>query len=81
MLTSLDQCGRPGRQDRGLRQVQASRFRNAAARAGIVIGALATIGLITAGVMAGVAAKNLVDTCRDLGPGQHVVHGVTYTCG
>lgn len=56
-------------------------FRNGAALAGIVIGSLATIGLVVAGVVAGVTAKNLIDTCSDLGPGQHMVHGVTYTYG
>jgi len=56
-------------------------FKNGAALAGIVVGAITTLGVLTAGITAGVAATSLVSTCQDLGPGQHVVNGVTYTCG
>ncbi|MET0694014.1 MAG: DUF4190 domain-containing protein [Propionibacteriaceae bacterium] len=56
-------------------------FKNGVAIAGIVIGLLTTIGLLVGGVVAGVAAKSLVDTCSELGSGTHVVNGVTYTCG
>jgi hypothetical protein len=56
-------------------------FKNGAALAGIVIGAITTLGVLSVAIVGGVAAKSLVDTCKDLGPGQHVVDGVTYTCG
>ena len=56
-------------------------FKNGAALAGIVVGAITTLGILTAGIAAGVAATSLVNTCQDLGPGTHVVNGVTYTCG
>jgi hypothetical protein len=56
-------------------------FRNGAALAGIVIGLVTTLGLVTASVVGGLAAKSVLDTCRELGPGQHVVNGITYTCG
>ncbi|GAB2986299.1 hypothetical protein [Frigoribacterium salinisoli] len=51
------------------------------ALAGIIISIvvlLLTIGGIVAGV-AGVSA--VVEACGELGPGTHVVDGVTYTCG
>lgn len=56
-------------------------FRNGPALAGIVVGSIATVALLASGVFAGVAAKSVLDTCRDLGPGEHSVNGVTYTCG
>jgi hypothetical protein len=37
--------------------------------------------LTVAFIVAGVAgASALLETCQDLGPGTHVVDGVTYTC-
>jgi hypothetical protein len=56
-------------------------FRNGAALAGIVVGAITTLGVQPAGIAAGVAATSVFYTCQDLGPGTHVVNGVTYTCG
>jgi hypothetical protein len=56
-------------------------FKNGVALAGIVIGAITTLGVLSVAIVGGVAAKGLVDTCTELGPGQHVVNGVTYTCG
>ena len=56
-------------------------FKNGAAVAGIIVGAITTLGVLTAGIVGGIAATSLVSTCQDLGPGQHVVNGVTYTCG
>ncbi len=47
----------------------------------MVIGAVLTVGASIGGVAAVLAATSLVDTCADLGPGTHVVEGVTYTCG
>ena len=55
-------------------------FRNTAAKAGIIIGAITTAAVLTSGIAAGVAAKGLVDQCQELGPGVHQVDGVTYTC-
>ena len=43
-------------------------FKNGAALAGIVVGAITTLGILTAGIAAGVAATSLVNTCQDLGP-------------
>jgi len=56
-------------------------FKNGAALAGIIVGTITTLGVLTAGIVGGIAATSLVSTCQDLGPGQHVVNGVTYTCG
>jgi hypothetical protein len=56
-------------------------FKNTPALAGIVVGIITTVGILTAGIAGGLAATSLVSTCADLGPGQHVVNGVTYTCG
>jgi hypothetical protein len=50
------------------------------ALAGIIISIvvlLLTIAFIVAGI---VGASALVGACQDLGPGTHVVDGVTYTC-
>lgn len=55
-------------------------FRNVPALVGMVVGSLGTIAVVIALVVGGVAAKGLVDTCQDLGPGSHTVNGVTYTC-
>ena len=55
-------------------------FRNVPALVGIIVGVLSTVAVVVALVVGGVAAKGLVDTCRDLGPGTHTVNGVTYTC-
>ena len=56
-------------------------FKNTAALAGIVVGTITTLGVLTATVAGVVAATSLAGTCADLGPGTHVVNGVTYTCG
>jgi hypothetical protein len=56
-------------------------FKNGIALAGIVIGIITTLGILTAGVAGGIGAMHVVSVCRDLGPGEHHVNGVTYTCG
>jgi len=56
-------------------------FKNGIALAGIVVGALTTVGIIAASIAAGLGAMHLVQVCSDLGPGEHLVNGVTYTCG
>ena len=56
-------------------------FRNGIALGGIVVGAIMTVLAIGGGIALAVTAGSLVSACSDLGPGQHVVNGVTYTCG
>ena len=56
-------------------------FKNTAALAGIIIGAITTVGVLTATIAGVAGVASLASTCADLGPGQHVVNGVTYTCG
>jgi hypothetical protein len=56
-------------------------FKNTPALAGIIVGIITTVGILTASIAGGIAATSLVSTCADLGPGQHVLNGVTYTCG
>ena len=63
------------------RRSKSAGFRNNPALAGIVIGAVLTVGALIGGVAAVLTATSLVNTCADLGPGTHVVEGVTYTCG
>lgn len=49
--------------------------------AGIII-SIVVLLLTIAGIVAVVAGVSaVVDACQDLGPGTHVVDGVTYTCG
>ncbi|ROS52450.1 hypothetical protein [Frigoribacterium sp. PhB118] len=48
--------------------------------AGIII-SIVVLLLTIAGIIAAiVGASTLLETCADLGPGTHVVDGVTYTC-
>lgn len=48
--------------------------------AGIII-SIVVLLLTIAGIVAGIiGATALVGACQDLGPGTHVVDGVTYTC-
>jgi len=69
----------------GLSQSKKSGMSNGMALAGIilsasfmVIGAILLFFLVIAG--AGAVSK-FVETCERLGPGEHYVDGVTYTCG
>jgi hypothetical protein len=56
-------------------------FKNTPALVGIIIGAIGTvIGTIVAIVLI-VAAAALASQCAELGPGVHVVNGVTVACG
>jgi len=63
------------------RKSKGAGFKNGIALAGIVIGILTTLGILTAVVVGGLGAMHVVQACQDLGPGTHVVDGVTYTCG
>lgn len=51
------------------------------ALAGTIIGAIGTLILIGLIVVAGLGVATLLEQCADLGPGEHYVDGVTYTCG
>ncbi|WP_344801268.1 hypothetical protein [Microlunatus ginsengisoli] len=64
-----------------LRRSKRAGFGNVPAMIGAIVGGLATLGVLVAIVVGGLAIGSAVDACRDLGPGQHVVNGVTYTCG
>jgi hypothetical protein len=55
-------------------------FTNRPAIAGAVVGGIATIAVLASIVVGALAIGGVVDACHDLGPGQHVVNGVTYTC-
>ncbi len=52
-------------------------MKNGFALAGIIIGAVITVGLITLFV---VGITNVVQTCAELGSGVHERNGITYTC-
>lgn len=55
--------------------------RTGAAIAGIVIGALFTIGMIIGAVTLISVMSQLFSVCANLGPGVWEVGGMTYTCG
>lgn len=68
-----------------LNQSKKAGFKNGPAKAAIilsiifmVIGLIVGIILITSGAA---LFGNIAQMCADLGPGEHVVDGVTYTCG
>ncbi len=67
-----------------LNQSKKAGFKNGPAKAAIIISiVLMVIGIIVAiALIAGGAALfgNLAQICADLGPGEHTVDGVTYTC-
>ncbi|OUM42638.1 DUF4190 domain-containing protein [Arthrobacter sedimenti] len=52
-------------------------MKNGLALAGIIIGAVITVGLITLFV---VGITSVVQTCTELGSGVHERNGITYTC-
>ncbi|GAB4084245.1 hypothetical protein GCM10028784_08750 [Myceligenerans cantabricum] len=59
-------------------------FQNGMAKAGIIVSiVLMALGIIV-GVVVGIvgagAIGQLAEVCADLGPGDHVVDGVTYNC-
>ncbi|MCA5893313.1 DUF4190 domain-containing protein [Isoptericola sp. NEAU-Y5] len=53
---------------------------NGVALAGIIVSALVLLGTIVLSVVVGTLLGHVVETCGDLGPGEHYVDGVTYTC-
>ncbi|HET9648761.1 MAG TPA: hypothetical protein VFP34_11070 [Microlunatus sp.] len=64
-----------------LRRSSRAGFRNRPALAGVIIGLLVTVLTVTMIIVGVAAIGGVVHACRELGPGQHVVNGVTYTCG
>jgi hypothetical protein len=65
----------------GLMKSKKANMSNGIAVAGIVISAISVIAGVLISVMLVGAATTLVAQCADLGPGSHVVNGVTITCG
>ncbi|GEB46677.1 hypothetical protein [Microbacterium testaceum] len=55
-------------------------YKNTPALIGIIVGAvLVVVGIVVAIILVSVFA-GIFAACGDLGPGQHYVDGVTYTC-
>ncbi|WP_145978679.1 hypothetical protein [Granulicoccus phenolivorans] len=59
---------------------KAAGFKNTLATVGIIIGAVFLLGQIIGGIVMGVSLGGIAAKCAELGPGTHVVGGVTYTC-
>ena len=55
-------------------------FSNGIALAGIIVGAIILVGTIIFSLTAGMGLWYVVQKCGELGPGEHVVNGVTFTC-
>lgn len=55
-------------------------YKNGLALAGVIIGAITTIVTIAVIIVSVVALSKVASECKTLGPGSHVVNGVTYTC-
>ncbi|RPF22732.1 DUF4190 domain-containing protein [Myceligenerans xiligouense] len=53
---------------------------NGFALAGIIVGAIGTIGGIIFAISLAIGGGALIEQCAELGPGTHEVDGVTYTC-
>lgn len=66
-------------------QSKAAGYTNTPAKIGIIVGIVMTvIGVIVgivAIIIAATVAMNVAAQCAELGPGVHVLDGVTYTCG
>jgi glucose uptake protein GlcU len=56
-------------------------FKNGPALAGIIIGAVFTVGAIIGTIALVAVVSKVAADCSQLGPGVHVVTGVTYRCG
>ncbi len=65
----------------GLRRSRRAGMSNVPAVVGIVVSILTIIGMIVGGILMGTVLSHIVEVCGDLGPGEHFVDGVTYTCG
>ncbi|MDN3905726.1 hypothetical protein [Arthrobacter sp. YD2] len=65
----------------GLRKSRRASMGNIPAVIGIVLSILSILGTIIFGIFFFTVIAHLVEVCNDLGPGEHFVDGVTYTCG
>ena len=67
-----------------LNQSKKAGFKNGPAKAAIIVSIIMMVlGIIAAIVifsLLGTAAGQFAQMCADLGPGEHVVDGITYTC-
>ena len=64
----------------GMVQSKRAQAKNGFALAGIIIGAVGTVLLMLFIIIALAGVGYLMEACGELGPGTHVVDGVTYTC-
>lgn len=64
----------------GLKKSKAVGQSNVLAVIGIILGILSIIGTIIGIILLVGGASVLLQKCQELGPGTHVVEGVTYTC-
>ncbi|MFY9227929.1 MAG: hypothetical protein WAO28_01195 [Candidatus Microsaccharimonas sp.] len=64
----------------GINKSKAAGQGNGFAIAGIILGILNIIATIIFVIVMVGAAGVLLEKCKELGPGSHVVDGVTYTC-
>ena len=66
-------------------QSKAAGYTNTPAKIGIIVGIIMTVIGVIIGIVAIIiavtVAMNVAAQCADLGPGVHVLDGVTYTCG
>ncbi|MFB2596250.1 DUF4190 domain-containing protein [Herbiconiux sp. P17] len=65
-------------------QSKAASVPNSPAKAGVIVGivgiVLSVIWIAIVVIAIVIGASALIAACGDLGPGQHIVDGVTYTC-
>lgn len=54
--------------------------KNGLALAGIIVGAVVLVVSTIVIIVAVIGAMHLIETCNELGNGEHLVNGVTYTC-
>ena len=55
-------------------------YSNGLAVAGIIVSIVVLVISIVAIIIGGAAIVHVIQTCRDLGPGSHLVNGITYNC-
>ncbi|PJJ71957.1 hypothetical protein CLV46_1516 [Diaminobutyricimonas aerilata] len=64
-----------------LSQSKKAGYRNTPAKAAIWVGAIVLVLQIIAAVVVVSIIGGVVAQCAELGPGEHLVNGVTYSCG
>ena len=68
-----------------LNQSKKAGFKNGPAKAAIILSiifmVLTVIIIVAVIALTGAAVGNLAQICAELGAGEHVVDGITYTCG